>query len=102
MKQFKNSLKDLGLNIDTQNEKQSNYASNCKYKKSCLKEINELRVQRNELLHDILREKLPKEYIENLIKEMSKNIEKICSSSDLVRDYFCNDADYKFDPANLV
>lgn len=101
-KDFKKSLEALGLTIDPSDEKKSTYQQNCQYKTDCLKEINEVRVQRNELLHDIIRKSLPKEYIDNTIKEMAKNIERICTKSDLIRDYFRTNSSYGFDPAELV
>jgi hypothetical protein len=99
---FKKSLKSLGLVIDGNNEKESSYQKDCQHKKDCLKEINEVRVQRNELLHDIIRKGLPEKHIENTITKMAKNIEQICTKSNLFRNYFVTDSSYGFDPANLV
>jgi hypothetical protein len=56
---FKKALELLGLVINSENEVESSYAETCQYKKDCLIEINKLRVQRNELLHDIMKKKLP-------------------------------------------
>lgn len=95
-KNFKRSLEILGLKIDNNNEKISNYKKNCQYKKDCLKKINIVRVQRNELLHDIIKRRFPKKYIDNTIKKMTKNIETICAKSNLVRNYFKKN--YKFNP----
>jgi len=101
-KDFKRSLEVLGLTIDHTDEKKSTYQQNCQYEKDCLKEINEVRVQRNELLHDIIRKELPKKYIDDTIKEMAKNIEQICIESNLFRNYFVTNSSYGFDPAKLV
>ena len=100
LKEFKKSLQDLGLVIDTQDEKISSYSSNCQYQSDCLQEINILRVQRNELLHDIIRKNLPENHINCTIKEMAVNIELICKKSSLIRNYFVNN--YRFDPAMLI
>ena len=99
-KDFKRSLEALGLTIDPTDEKKSTYQQNCQYEADCLQEINEVRVQRNELLHDIIGKSLPKEYIDNTIKDMAKNIERICIKSDIVRNYFVEN--YGFDPKALV
>lgn len=87
-REFKNALELLGLKINSKNEKISNCKQNSQYKKDCLEEINLLRVQRNELLHDIIKKRLPKEYIDGIIKEMAKNIKEICARSNLIRGYF--------------
>ena len=99
-KDFKKSLEVLGLAIDQSDEKKSACQQNCQYEKDCLEEINEIRIQRNELLHDIIGKSLPKEYIDNTIKDMAKNIERICVKSSLIRDYFVEN--YGFDPKTLV
>lgn len=99
-KKFKESLESLGLKIDSNNEKKSSYKQNCQYKKDCLIEINVVRVQRNELLHDILKKEHPQKYIDNIIKEMAENIKVICTKSNLIRDYF--NKNYKFNPATEI
>ena len=97
---FKPSLGKLGLEIDQSDEKRARYSQDCQYKTSCLMEINRIRVQRNELLHDIIGQSLPEKQIKNTIKDMKKDIEKICTSSSLFRKYFRGK--YGFDPARLV
>jgi len=99
---FKKSLEVLGLKIDGNDKRKSSYRQDCQYKEDCLIEINDLRVQRNELLHDIIREELPEEHIGDRIKEMAKNIEQICIKSNLIRNYFVTNSSYGFDPAKLV
>jgi len=97
---FKPSLKRLGLEIDPKNEEQSSYAQDCQYKGACLIETNLVRVRRNELLHQIIQGSVSQRAIEDKIREMAKNIERICTESDLIRRYF--DENYGFDPAKLV
>lgn len=99
-KEFKQSLEVLRLTIDHGNERKSSHQQNCQYKTDCLIEINLVRVQRNQLLHDIIKESLPKKHIEDTIRDMKKNIEQICTNSDLIRKYFRDK--YGFDPAKLV
>jgi hypothetical protein len=97
---FKRSLEVLGLRIDSNNEKKSTYEPGCQHRKDCLKRINVVRVQRNELLHDIIKRRLPPKYIDGTIKKMTKNIQQICTKSSAVRSYFVTN--YRFDPALLV
>lgn len=52
---FKRALEELGLDINSKNEKIVSYKKNSQHKKDRLVEINSLRIQRNELLHDIIR-----------------------------------------------
>ncbi|HZX50285.1 MAG TPA: hypothetical protein VFE94_04065 [Candidatus Paceibacterota bacterium] len=102
LKEFKQSLVILGLDIDPKDEKVVSYRKNSQHTNDCLIEINLLRVQRNELLHDILKEKHPKEYIDKTIKEMARNLRSVCTSSNLIRDYFSKNTDYNFDPAKIL
>ncbi len=97
---FKPSLEALGLRIDCQDERKSAYEQNCQYQDSCLIEINVVRVQRNDLLHTILREDWSVKGINDEIKQMARNIRHICTESRIVRDYF--KANYQFDPAEVV
>ena len=101
--QFKQALEKLGLKIDKTNEKNACYriTSNYKdYKNSCLIEINLLRFQRNELLHDIIKKKLDQEYINNTIKEMKQKIRLVYTKSKLIRDFFTNN--FGIDPSDLL
>ena len=88
-KDFKHALEILGLDIDRTNGIAS-YNKSSQYKDDCLIEINDLRVQRNELLHDIIKEKLPQKYINDTIKKMGKNIRLIYTKSQFICNYFKN------------
>lgn len=97
---FKKALELLGLIIDCEDEEKSCYAEASQHKGSYLVEINKLRVQRNKLLHDIMKERLPQSYIDNIRDEMKENIWLIYFRSPLVRDYFKSTRSY--DPKDLL
>ncbi len=97
---FKKALVLLGLIIDDADEENSCYAESSQHKANYLVEINKLRVQRNKLLHDIMRERLPQKYIDNIRDEMKGNIWLIYFRSPLVRNYF--KSTYGYDPKDLL
>ncbi len=97
---FKQSLEVLGLEIDKRDERKSTYSSSCGYKKDCLIEINFLRTERNELLHDILKKRLPQKYIDAVVRKMRANIMSVFTKSIFVRCYFRNK--YEFDPVDMI
>lgn len=99
-KDFKRSLETLGLVIDKTDERKSTYKPNCMYKKDCLIEVNLLRTGRNELLHDIIKKRLPKKYIDAIVKKMGENIKSIFTKSILARCYFKNM--YGVDPTEML
>ncbi len=99
-KEFKPSLKTLGLRIENEEEDGASYGQDCRHREDCLIEINTLRIQRNRLLHDIIRDHLPEERINATIKRMAKNIRHVCTESRLIREYFRTE--YGFDPAELI
>lgn len=97
---FKKALKILGLDIDKNNEMKSKYNAYCQYKDSLLIEINIIRVQRNKLLHTILDKSKQQKDIEDIIKDMAKEIKRVCCNSILFRDYF--KTNHNFDPAAMI
>jgi hypothetical protein len=97
---FKKSLKILGLNIATEDEDGASYRQDGQHREECLIEINMLRVQRNRLLHDIIRDRVPEEHINDTIKRMAKNIRRVCTESHMIREYFRTQ--YGLDPAELI
>jgi len=97
---FKSALKQLGLLINSKNEKESSYVETCQYKGDYLTEINKLRFQRNELLHDIMKKELPQDYIDKIRDEMRRNIWLIYFQSPLIRNYFRTKRGY--DPKDLL
>jgi hypothetical protein len=99
-KNFRDSLKALGLKIPNEKEDGASYKQDCQHREDCLIEINALRVQRNRLLHDIIREDLAQECIEDTVRKMAKNIKCVCMESGMIREYFRTE--YGFDPADLI
>jgi hypothetical protein len=99
-RKFKKALELLGLIINGEDEKESSYEETSQHKGDCLIEINKLRFQRNELLHDIMKERLPQDYIDKVRDEMKQNIWFIYFKSPLIRDYFKDNRGY--DPKDLL
>ncbi|KKS31597.1 hypothetical protein A2380_00995 [candidate division WWE3 bacterium RIFOXYB1_FULL_43_24] len=97
---FMKGLVKLGLEINRENESISRYSDGCDHKNDLLIEINSLRVRRNELLHDIIKKRLPQDIINVAIKEMGENIIKIYKNSPLIIDYYV--AHYGIDPRELI
>lgn len=97
---FKEGLKKLGLVIDYTDESISEYSAECAHKDDLLIEINSLRAKRNELLHNIINNRLPQNTVNNIIREMGQDILKIYNRSPLVIEYFVSH--YSFDPRELL
>ena len=99
-KDFKRSLETLGLVIDKKDERKSTCKTSCVYKNDCLVEVNLLRTKRNELLHDIIKKRLPQKYIDAIVRKMGENIRSVFIKSILVRCYFKDK--YGVDPAEML
>lgn len=97
---FKKGLQKLGLEISDSDESISNYFINSEHKGDLLIEINSVRVKRNELLHDIIKKRLPQFTVREKIEEMGTSIKDIYNKSPLIIDYFITH--YDFDPRELL
>lgn len=92
---FFESLIHLGMKIDPFNKQKlilDKFASD----PDCLKNIEAVRLFRNELLHEVLNETMPHEYIERLVEETIKKLKFIYQKSELIRKYFREK--YNLDP----
>ena len=74
---FKKGLKKLGLEINSLDENIASYSKDCENKDDMLFEINSVRVKRNELLHNIIKKRLPQSDINETINEMGISIRDI-------------------------
>lgn len=96
---FFDSLKNLGMvesRLDNNRLELGKFVPD----PSCLKNIEAIRQHRNELLHDILNEDMPEEYIGGTIKGIIKELRFVYQESNLIRDYFRKK--FGFDPKDEI